>query len=46
MQKLLHHSIWVRICVEYFYIITYKTVRMSYNRHKLYQHNQKVMDCE
>ena len=28
------------------YIITYKTVRMIYNQHKLHQHNQKMMDCE
>ena len=28
------------------YIITYKTVRMSFNQHKLYQHNQKMMDCK
>ena len=27
--------------------ITYKKkVRMSYNQHKLYQNNQKMMDCE
>ena len=28
------------------YIIIYKTVRMSYNQLKLYQNNQKMMDCE
>ena len=28
------------------YIITYKTVRMSSNQHKLYQNNQKMMDCK
>ena len=27
-------------------IITYKRVSMSYNQHRLYQNNQKMMDCE
>ena len=28
------------------YIITYEKGEMSYNQHKLYQNNQKVMNCE
>ena len=39
--NLLRHSIWVRFFVEYCIYLLIKTVRMSYNQHKLYQITKK-----
>ena len=43
---MLHHSIWVSFFVEYCKYLHIKTVRLSYNQHKLYppgwEHQAKI----
>ena len=41
------HSKWCKICcITQYWVRIYVLYIMSYNRHKLYKNNQKMMDCE